>query len=352
MKRKQWACRSCRKKSVCFVSISYRGGLAMRRVIIFSLLVVVMTMMALIFCTAVAIADWKPGDPTTKYVQMPDPNGMNVNATYIIDTNQMPPVQPVYPWQKILADDFLCTQTGPITDIHIWGSWLEDRIPWITDPTNGALLQNVRFKLSLHKNVPAGVDAPYSHPGQEFWRAIFQPDQYVSRFWSNSNELFYEPNTNRIIGTDHQIWQYNFKLPVTDASSWQFGTEANPQIYWLDVQAIIPEPAPVPGTTELPQFVFGWKTSLDHFPATLPIGDDDAVFGDTLVPGGVPYPQFPDPSGTNLLPWKDMRYPPQSPYYPNSINLAFVITTIPEPGTVMMMLGACLFASVLYFRRR
>ena len=41
-------------------------------------------------------------------------------------------------WQNgwppyILADDYLCTQTGPITEIHIWGSWYHDRVPFGTD---------------------------------------------------------------------------------------------------------------------------------------------------------------------------------------------------------------------------
>ena len=26
----------------------------------------------------------------------------------------------------VLADDFPCNTTGPITDIHLWGSWLND----------------------------------------------------------------------------------------------------------------------------------------------------------------------------------------------------------------------------------
>jgi hypothetical protein len=283
-----------------------------------------------------AQADWNPGDPTTKYVQMPDPNGMNVNATYIVDTNQPAPAQPVFPWQKILADDFLCTQTGPITDIHIWGSWLGDRIPFSTTNPN---LQNVAFKLSLHTDVPAGVDAPYSHPGPQVWTDTYFPGTYANRFWSNSTELFYEPNTDRIIGQDSEIWQYNFNIDPAKAFIQQ-GTAANPQIYWLDVQAIIQEPAPPPGTTLPPDFVFGWKTSLDGFTIIDPTGqqkDDDAVFGDTLVPGGLPYGQFPNSDGTALLPWKDMIYPAGSPYAGHSINLAFVITTVPEPGTLVLL---------------
>src|SRR5881628_2400901 len=74
---------------------------------------------AFIGIAASALADWNPGDPA-KWVQMPDlQNGMDVLDTF----------SPILPYNKILADDFKCTQTGPITSIHIWGSWLNDRVP-------------------------------------------------------------------------------------------------------------------------------------------------------------------------------------------------------------------------------
>src|SRR5579859_1272278 len=33
----------------------------------------------------------------------------------------------------VLADDFPCSSTGPISDIHIWGSWLSDTQGLITN---------------------------------------------------------------------------------------------------------------------------------------------------------------------------------------------------------------------------
>ncbi|HEY4759249.1 MAG TPA: hypothetical protein VIH42_01580, partial [Thermoguttaceae bacterium] len=56
----------------------------------------------------VVSADWDPTYPWTKWVQRPDlsTTGMDVNATYLWDPNSTAP-QPIFPFQKILADDFL-----------------------------------------------------------------------------------------------------------------------------------------------------------------------------------------------------------------------------------------------------
>lgn len=65
---------------------------------------------------APAIADWHPGDGhKMHFPQLPDENGWDVNASGGI----------------CLADDWMCSETGPVSDIHFWGSWkhgLEGRI--------------------------------------------------------------------------------------------------------------------------------------------------------------------------------------------------------------------------------
>src|SRR5262245_38501236 len=78
-----------------------------------------------------AKADWDPTEPF-KWLQRPDPEGFDVNATF----------KGQFPYYKILADDWLCTSKDPITDIHIWGSWLNN------------LVQNeaLTFKLSIHRD--------------------------------------------------------------------------------------------------------------------------------------------------------------------------------------------------------
>jgi len=58
-------------------------------------------------------------ESSTKWEQLPDLSltGMDVDATF----------KPAAPDNMLLlADDFLCSETGYITDIHIWGSWIND----------------------------------------------------------------------------------------------------------------------------------------------------------------------------------------------------------------------------------
>src|SRR5438552_6771096 len=102
-----------------------------------------------------ARGDW-PNQNPTKWVQRPDESitGMDVRASS----------------PTILADDFRCDFTGPISDIHIWGSWMGDLLP--INPNTGAPdPTNVDFKLSFHADVPRVGNIP-SHPGPQLWQKI------------------------------------------------------------------------------------------------------------------------------------------------------------------------------------
>jgi hypothetical protein len=277
----------------------------------------IIAVFSVISLATAALADWNVGEPA-KWVQMPDltSTGMDVNATY---RNTGTPPSPQYPYVKVLADDWQCYSTDLITEIHIWGSWLNDQVghPATT------------FKLSIHKDVAAGFDAPYSHPGEVLWQRSFSPGQYQPKSLpTGPSEQFYDPNTDQLLGYDTRVFQYNFTIPES-AAFMQRGTSAQPMIYWLDVQAIVNSSTAV----------FGWKTA-----EVLPDGMqrlDDAVYADTDVPGGpligpAPAPVF----------WKDMVYPPFNPYWGRSIDLAFVIA--PEPGTLGLLLGGVM----LLLRRR
>lgn len=233
--------------------------------------------MLLVLAVAVtASAHWDESMPA-KWVQLPDlaPTGIDVNCTE---------TDPTY----ILADDFLCTETGPINDIHIWGSWYHDIYPE-GDPGN------VYFRLSLHDDIPVATSPTgYSMPGELLWQMDFQPSQFTFREWATDLQEGWldPPQAYEPIG-DTVCWQYNFNI-IGDLAFVQQGTPANPKVYWLDVQAYSADP----------QAWFGWKTSLDDW-------NDDAVYG----LGEEPY------NG----PWYELIYPLGHDMEGLSIDLAFVI---------------------------
>jgi hypothetical protein len=207
-----------------------------------------------------------------KWEQLPDlTNGLDVRATS----------------PKILADDFLCTQSGPITDIHIWGSWQSNQFDAQT-----------RFCLSIWSDVATNATNFFSHPGSLLWSNWFYPCEYqVYLYASNATEQFYDPDLNQIMGPDSDVWYYSFY--PTNRCVQTAGT-----IYWLSVTA----------QTSSTNYVFGWKSATNHW-------QDDAVYGHL------------DTNGNPLLDWRDMHFPPGHPYGTNrSIDLAFRITTpVPPP---------------------
>jgi len=209
-----------------------------------------------------------------KWIQKPD------LSTEGIDINASEPF--------ILADDFLCTTTGPITDIHLWGSWKFDEMPQM-DP------HNVWFRLSIHEDIPAGTGGvPYSRPGNVLWMREFTPGSFGAiPYAMQILEGWMNPPQDYIFPGDYTCWQYDFL--IEDGQFYQRGTEEEPIIYWLDVQAMPMDQA----------FQFGWKTSVEHW-------NDDAVWGI----GVEPY----------TGPWNELVYPPMHEFAGKSIDLAFAIT--------------------------
>ena len=61
-------------------------------------------------------AHWKEEDGhKMHYPQLPDPNGWDIDMT-----------------NYVLADDWKCSQDGPVADIHFWYSWRNDTVGEIT----------------------------------------------------------------------------------------------------------------------------------------------------------------------------------------------------------------------------
>lgn len=235
-------------------------------------------------------ADWDLGDHNWKmhWPQLPDiydadgKNGIDINATR----------------PNILADDFRCTASGPITNIHVWGSWFFDE--WDT---------NTVFTLSIHSDIPAGEIVPYSRPGPTLWSRTFSPGSYKWRIYFSraDNENFAEgwmdpPDMYILPGGGNPVdticFQYNFPVPPPVAF-----VQTSNTIYWLDVQATTFQTNSITGFPKQ----FGWKTTPvgSHF-------NDDA----TWVEGEEPHPQGM---------WTNLVYPPGHPASGQTLDLAFVI---------------------------
>jgi hypothetical protein len=222
---------------------------------------------------------------TAKWEQPPDltTTGIDVNATSNNAANRF-----------LLADDFQCTTTGPITNITVWGSWRNDLVP--LDPAN------VVFTLSFHTNLPPGMPpnpSTWSMPGNIMWKMAFQPGQFTcSVEQAGLEEWWMDPPSYGLQGGDHICYRYDFAIP-TGAFNQQ-GTVAVPATYWLDVQA---QPKGNTGAQ------FGWKTSATHWM-------DAACW----VAAGEPY------NGTG---WQMLTNPPGHGWYKNKIDLAFRLNNAP-----------------------
>ncbi len=222
--------------------------------------------------------------PNIKWQQKPDleMTGMDVNATY----------------PQVLADDWQCNEEGLVTDIHIWGSWKDDYLPF-ADPTTGEPGETntggdpmaVVFTLSLHSNTPVGPQG-WSEPNEWLWGRKFYPGEFTVEPWNTEYEDWYCPCSVPPIylKANHLMcWKYNFYLKPGEFHQ-EPGT-----IYWLNVQAHPNDPCAV----------FGWKTSVDHWM-------DDAVWGVGEEP--------------QIDVWTEMLYPPLHQFAGTSIDLAFEIT--------------------------
>jgi hypothetical protein len=228
----------------------------------------------MIFClvfAGAAFADWDPQYPK-KWVQYPL---MDSRAIGIAESGSK------------LADDWKCSQQGPVSDIHIWGAAEEGEYDDIAA---------ISFKLSIYSNDTSG---DYSKPGTELWTATMLPTAVVS-VADNKNMGWYVPfagqSSYRPEGV-FDVYQYNFTIEnpfIQDGSS----------IYWLGVDFDeVTRP-----------YQFGWMTSIEGDQEGF-AGNDDA----TYALGG----------------WKELKYPAAHGLGGQSIDLAFVIT--PEPGTMALL---------------
>jgi len=237
----------------------------------------VLTSLCVLFITGTALADWTQGDPyKMHYPQLPDPLGWDVSFTNIS-----------------LADDWQCSQTGYVKDIHSWVSSKGDNFP----PEQDSAVIHV----SIYSDIPATESGTgYSMPGTLLWDRTFTGSQYDSGPDETGDQGWLDPVTGNAIPHDHKTYGIVNIENIDDPFLQQEGT-----IYWLGIQV-----------SEQTPYEDGWKTSENHW-------NDDAVY---LSPAGG---------------WQELKYPSNDPLGRggNSIDLAFVVT--PEPATICLLgLGA------------
>ncbi|MGA2916197.1 MAG: GEVED domain-containing protein [Sedimentisphaerales bacterium] len=216
-----------------------------------------------ILCLApVMYADWDQGDPyKMHFPQMPNPTGWDIDLR---------------PYE--LADDWKCSQTGDVNDIHFWISWKGDVVGTIS---------NIQVKIyNNDPNIP-------SKPAQQLWfQTIY--DFSIRLIDPNGHQGYWIPTGSTsqplLYPNDHtSYYQVNIKN-IQNAFP-----QVEGQIYWLSLRI----QTTTPSTSRV-----GWKTSLNHFM-------DAAVV--RYTPGPV---------------WQPL-------YEPNStipIDFAFVITGGQEPN--------------------
>ena len=245
---------------------------------IISIVLVVFLMVA---ATDKARADWDPGDGhKMHYPQLPDSDGWDVRATF-----------PVF-----LADSWQCSQTGPVDDIHIWGSWKGGQ--------EGAI---DGISVMILGNLPQEPYDTILQFDQILWQRTFGLGEFTSRPCGDGTQSqgWYNPMTGEAIAADHVEYH---QINIVDIAEPLAQEQGN--IYWLGI---------IVELEDGDNAEWGWKTSVsDHF------GHDGLWL--EAANGGI-LKRLLDPAGGPL-------------------DMAFVIT--PEPG----MLGLLVLGGLLMLRHK
>jgi hypothetical protein len=209
----------------------------------------IVSVLVLSVSSTLVYADWSPGDDYKMHSpQLPDKNGWDICLVH-----------------QAIADDFKCSQSGPINDIHFWVSWKGDNEDF----------RNVTWNIALCAN-------SFGKPGTVLW--VLNPAHAnisPPRLYGTGDQGWHCPSNSLTISHDHtNIYQVN----ITKIGNPYNQTKGN--IYWLVIQAQMGT-----STAEV-----GWKTSTSSYFAQaqyqsalggwLPIGGrHDLAF---VITGGYP----------------------------------------------------------------
>lgn len=237
----------------------------------------------LVLVAAPASADWFLGDShKMHFPQLPDPFGWDVEISSL-------------DIQHECADDWRCSASGPVSDIHFWYSVNIDA------PT-----QIGTVVTTIYSDDRTGQ---YSKPGAVLWTQAFTaPNFTVINGYGSGLQGFADPQYPETWLTGIENHMLFHQINIRNIENPFIQTEG--EIYWLGIYVFWPDS----------QEPVGWKTSLNHF-------EDAAVFRDLAT-----------------YEWLPLTQEYGAPY---RMDFAFVIT--PEPSSVVLL--AVAMAALLVFRR-
>jgi hypothetical protein len=183
-------------------------------------LVGIFVCMLLIGTASIVTADWDEGEGfKMHFPQLPDVDGFDVDWGY---------------W--FLGDDWKCTETGTVDDIHFWLSWFFDD-PMTID----------EIYVSIWSNNPEGPGG-YSQPLELLWERAFTPTQFVMRQYGSGNQRWMMPWGEIIPQYHNLIFQINI-VGIDDPFE-----QIEGEVYWLVIK--------MPFTTIN---TVGWKNTENYY---------------------------------------------------------------------------------------
>lgn len=205
-----------------------------------------------------------------------------------------------YHYPPMVADDWLCEDKRPITDIHWWGSFIGWRQPHLPPQMPKA------FHLAIWTDVPADPADPaagFSHPGLLIWENFC--DSYVWNFAGYDKDPRNEME-------NEACFQFT-QLFSQDEWFYQEPGPDGKNVYWLSIAAIY-------DLNQQVMYPWGWKTRPHHF-------NDDAVRiyqiqPSTDPPDGTVPPTWPPTIGSMWVNGRPIEYPTGT-----SWDVTFELTT-------------------------